>query len=218
MNTSNHQCSQCDFKAINDQTLMRHTAVVHGVAKTGQIVNGHLCPQCGFSASSEGILKNHVNIIHLKMKYHRCDQCTFAAYSEATLLKHIRCVHDKIDGYRCEHCDFATRQKANLERHVKSVHFKIRIKCLQCDYTASTHDTLKNHAQKAHGDIFIQDGINPNDVYEQPVPVDDLIFDAPGLVLPADQELCSNTDQGQEFLVVKGPEEEFSDMKVIGIS
>jgi hypothetical protein len=79
------------------------------------------------------------------------NECGFKSYSEAEITRHIK-RHLAQDGYTCPTCSHQFASMTNLQRHLRIHTGEIgkEIKCLQCDYKASTITHVKRHMAHKH--------------------------------------------------------------------
>lgn len=77
--------------------------------------------------------------------------CGFKSFSEAEIIRHIK-RHLAQDGYTCSVCSHQFASMTNLQRHLKihSGDVGKEIKCIHCDYRASTITHVKRHMAHKH--------------------------------------------------------------------
>jgi uncharacterized Zn-finger protein len=168
-------CLECDYKATEKGSLIRHIDTVHrGIRK-------FKCTQCVRSFTRSDSLTTHIQSVHNKILFvctvegcdkaysqkrhlnhhiksfhegqeHRCDQCGKVLSTKANLKKHIQTVHSDERRFICsfDSCGKSFSQKSDLNTHIKSIHEGARYPCSVCDKSFTEHGNLKRHISSIH--------------------------------------------------------------------
>ena len=162
--TTEFQCSKCDFEGNNTEDLEKHINQRHKVANPFFMANT--------SVKTSRVLENHTVAEKSKIDVLACDLCNFIGDRESSLKIHMDAVHLKQKNFKCENCDFATGWPKSLTAHkmkcllAKTVHKRNfspgrdnsddsdnkrrRLACDLCGYIGRKPRELEEHKKAKH--------------------------------------------------------------------
>ena len=119
------QCKKCPYKTLNEQNLIRHIELIHGVLIPHKKFECHKCPD---KFATKSTLISHVEAVHDKVRNQVCGDCGYATYLKKNLQRHIASKHN--DGekkFKCDKCPLMTfREEFELREHIRGVHDRIK--------------------------------------------------------------------------------------------
>ncbi|XP_014670425.1 PREDICTED: zinc finger protein 90-like isoform X2 [Priapulus caudatus] len=84
------KCSQCEYRARDDKTLLDHVRNRHTAEELTRV---HACGVCGKRFKTRTMLKSHMPS-HTNAKTYCCNFCNYACKYRQTLYYHLRVKHD----------------------------------------------------------------------------------------------------------------------------
>ena len=114
--TSEFQCSKCDFEGNNTEDLEKHINQRHKVANPFFIASTFV-ETSALENHTEAFMAEKSKIPNIDVL--ACDLCNFEADCEKRLKIHKDAVHLKLKNFKCENCDFATGWPKSINAHKK---------------------------------------------------------------------------------------------------
>ena len=152
---SPYPCSICN-KSFNHKTSLKKHMNDHVNPRT---ISCRFCSKCTFSTIEQRNL--HESSKHAKEDVD-CIICGVILSSALGLKMHIAQMHPEIPGasefsadkkWACQYCNKKFSTKAYLIVHHKIHRGEKPFKCQLCEYRAVSKDSVKKHAERAHGQM-----------------------------------------------------------------
>ncbi|XP_003746836.1 zinc finger protein 2 [Galendromus occidentalis] len=146
---SPNHCEVCG-KIYKDQYILRsHMKLVHG-----EPLSLHECFHCQKRFDRKAHLIRHLKHTHTDLKPFACDMCDYRSNARGDLNKHLL-IHSE-PSFRCGQCGKCFTHRKSLVLHEKR-HLGLReFKCGLCDYLGYTHNHVRRHIERVHGNTDLR--------------------------------------------------------------
>nr|CAI5819632.1 unnamed protein product [Callosobruchus analis] len=150
VNSKVHDCSKCMYKTVRASHLKRHI-----VAKHSDTANQ--CIYCNKTFTRKPSLDDHIVKIHpdfvtsVSSKVHECTECTYKTVSTSLLRRHNTVNHpDAAD--RCMYCNKTFRSTQSLDDHIVRIHpdFITSVSRKVHECTGCTYKTVSTYLLRRH--------------------------------------------------------------------
>ncbi|GFS15979.1 zinc finger protein 729 [Elysia marginata] len=149
-NEREFQCCKCTYSVTTFRNFQEHFFEHAGVTP-------YSCKHCKAKFSNAHSLRAHIRSLH-ETDFFYCDLCPFSTKISANLKKHKLSRHPLEEDFKfqCPDCPKKFALKRNLKSHQQAKHTaQKKYKCDQCDFATNYRDSIRIHANKHNGIIFL---------------------------------------------------------------
>lgn len=220
-----HKCTLCMYASKHSQKLTRHIRTVHRDiihstahpigqkalhqpnATASEFLPHHLqgdksarittCKLCGLYTANKSVLMQHIAAEHPDVRIYRCDKCEYSHYIRDRYNRHHR--YHSMNYVQCKLCEFRTIYRWNLERHMRHHVDSISMgfRCKQCNFTASTKQSITAHEIAHHGGGLNVQQQQQNQYQNQSPPIVNSTNATHATII--DEQIKQNHDDGDEL-------------------
>nr|CAI5819626.1 unnamed protein product [Callosobruchus analis] len=145
-----HECTGCTYKTVSTYLLRRHNMVNHPDA-------ANTCLYCNKTLSTKPLLDDHVVKRHpdfvasVSRKIHECTKCTYKTTRSKCIREHLLAKHSEIAN-RCIYCNMTFTSTQSLDDHILKIHpdFITSVSSKVHQCTECTYKTIRISHFKRH--------------------------------------------------------------------